>query len=135
VEAYGCETTLPWRMGILDPEYMEVHPTFLYESLWNLLGFCLLLFVMHKGWRKFDGMLFLMYVAWYGFGRGLIEGLRTDSLYFFSTSIRTSQMVGFVSFLVAAAIILWQLRKEPKPENLYVNKLQHTKSNKQEESN
>ena len=83
---------------------------------------------MHKGWRKFDGMLFLLYVAWYGFGRGLIEGLRTDSLYFFSTGIRTSQMVGFVSFAVAAGIIIWQLRKHPKPENLYVNRLQHTKS-------
>lgn len=134
VEAYGAETTLPWRMGILDPEYMEVHPTFLYESLWNLLGFCLLLFVMHKGWRKFDGMLFLLYVAWYGFGRGLIEGLRTDSLYFFSTGIRTSQMVGFVSFVVAVGLIIWQLRKGPKPEDLYVNKPEHTKSNEKEES-
>jgi len=134
VEAYGEETTLPWRMGILDPEYMEVHPTFLYESLWNLLGLCLLIFVMRKGWRKFDGMLFLLYMAWYGFGRGLIEGLRTDSLYFFSTGIRTSQMVGFVSFAVAVAILIWQLRKHPDPDNLYVNKPIHTKSKKQEES-
>ncbi|MBR5534762.1 MAG: prolipoprotein diacylglyceryl transferase [Ruminiclostridium sp.] len=133
VEAYGRETDLPWRMGIVDPTYMEVHPTFLYESLWNLLGFCLLLFVMHKGWRKFDGMLFLLYVAWYGFGRGLIEGLRTDSLYFFSTGIRTSQMVGFVSFVVAVALILWRLRKGTDPNTLYVNQPKETTNNKQEE--
>ena len=75
VEAYGGETDLPWRMGIETAQgYWEVHPTFLYESLWNLLGFFLLLLVLGKGLRKFDGMLFLLYLAWYGFGRGFIEG-------------------------------------------------------------
>lgn len=94
VEAYGGPTDLPWRMGIeVGGEYMEVHPTFLYESLWNLVGFCLLVWLLRKGIRTFDGMYFLLYVAWYGLGRGWIEGLRTDSLYFFSTGIRTSQMV------------------------------------------
>ncbi|MCF0123325.1 MAG: prolipoprotein diacylglyceryl transferase [Ruminiclostridium sp.] len=127
VEAYGRETTLPWRMGIEDvvggvTRYMEVHPTFLYESLWNLLGLCLLLFVLYKGLRKFDGMLFLLYVAWYGFGRGIIESLRTDSLYFFGTGIRTSQMVGFVSCAIAVVIILWKLRQKPDRRDLYVNK-------------
>ena len=126
VEAFGRETTLPWRMGIEKTvggvtKYMEVHPTFLYESMWNLVGFCLLLLVLYKGWRKFDGMVFLLYVAWYGLGRGFIEGLRTDSLYFFSTGIRTSQLVGFISCAVAVALILWNLRKHPNPEQLFVN--------------
>ena len=127
-EAYGSETTIPWRMGIQETvngvqQVVEVHPTFLYESLWNLVGFCLLLWVLHKGLRKFDGMLFLLYVAWYGFGRGLIEGLRTDSLYFFSTGIRTSQMVGFVSCAVAVILLVWNLRRHPDPQNLYVNRI------------
>lgn len=124
-EAYGSETTLPWRMGIetAGGQYLEVHPTFLYESLWNLLGFLLLLWLLKKGLRSFDGMIFLSYVAWYGFGRGLIEGLRTDSLYFFSTAIRTSQMLGFLSCLVAVGLLIWKLRSHPKQEELYVNRI------------
>lgn len=89
IEAYGGPTDLPWRMGIYAyvdgaRQYTEVHPTFLYESLWNLLGFVLLVVIARK-WRKFDGQMFLSYFAWYGVGRGFIEGLRTDSLYFFNT--------------------------------------------------
>ena len=126
VEAYGGETTLPWRMGIYEvvngvSVYKEVHPTFLYESLWNVVGLILLIVVARR-WRKFDGQIFLGYVLWYGFGRGLIEGLRTDSLYFFSTGIRVSQMLGFVSALVAAValVVLW--RRAKGPEALWVNR-------------
>lgn len=126
VEAYGGETTLPWRMGIYEvvngvSVYKEVHPTFLYESLWNVVGLLLLILVARR-WRKFDGQIFLGYVLWYGFGRGLIEGLRTDSLYFFSTGIRVSQMLGFVSALVAAValVVLW--RRAKGPEVLWVNR-------------
>ena len=126
-EAHGGETTLPWRMGLETAEgYVEVHPTFLYESLWNLLGLILLTIVLRKGLRKFDGMSFLLYVAWYGFGRGLIESLRTDSLYFFGTGIRTSQLLGFASCAVAIILILWKLSKHPAPEELYVNKITKT---------
>jgi len=129
VEAYGGVTALPWRMcsesianelwrdGLLESQEMYqsvldgvlgVHPTFLYESLWNLLGFILLLLVMKRG-RKFNGQVFLSYVAWYGLGRAAIEGLRTDSLYFFGTGIRSSQMLGLVS--AAAAIGLYVFRR------------------------
>lgn len=128
VEAYGGPTTLPWRMGI-DAyvnggwQYMEVHPTFLYESVWNLIGFVLLMIVAKK-WRKFDGQIMLGYFLWYGFGRGLIEGLRTDSLYFFSTGIRVSQMLGFVTALVAAVLLIYNLViRKHKPEELYVNRV------------
>lgn len=126
-EAFGRETTLPWRMGIEKTvngvsQYMEVHPTFLYESLWNLLGFLILVLVLRKGWRRFDGMIFLLYVAWYGFGRGLIESLRTDSLYFFSTGIRTSQMLGFVSCIFALLLLVWKLSRRPDPKDMFVNR-------------
>lgn len=126
VEAYGRETALPWRMGIEKTvngalHYSEVHPTFLYESLWNLVGVLLLYFLLKKGWRKFDGMFFLLYLAWYGFGRGMIEGLRTDSLYLFGTGIRVSQLLGFASCGAAVILLLWKLRTHPGPEALYVN--------------
>lgn len=130
VEAYGSVTDLPWRMcsesianelwrgGLLESNLayesildgtLGVHPTFLYESLWNLLGFVILLILMKKG-RKFDGQMFLSYVIWYGLGRAAIEGLRTDSLYFFGTGIRSSQMLGLVS--AAAAIGLYVYRRK-----------------------
>ena len=130
VEAYGAPTTLPWRMcsesianelwrdGLLetDAAYQQVldgalgvHPTFLYESLWNLLGLGLLLLLMKKG-RKFNGQMFLSYVIWYGLGRAAIEGLRTDSLYFFGTPIRSSQMLGIVSALVGIGLFVLRLK-------------------------
>ncbi len=81
-----------------------VHPTFLYESLWNVLGFVLINIFWKK--KRFDGEVGLWYVTWYGFGRMLIEGLRTDSLYV--GPIRISQLVGFVCFIVGAALIVWR---------------------------
>ena len=102
-EAYGTATDLPWRMvvnGVL------AHPTFLYESLWNVLGFVLLHF--RSKHRKFKGEIFLLYVAWYGLGRGIIEGLRTDSLYIAGTGLRVSQLLGFATCLVAAVILFIQ---------------------------
>ena len=109
IEAYGGPTDLPWRMGIYEYvggalQYAEVHPTFLYESLWNLLGLILLAVIAQK-WRKFDGQMFLSYFAWYGVGRGCIEGLRTDSLYFFNTTVRVSQVFGFATAAVAIVLL------------------------------
>ena len=131
VEAYGSITGLPWRMcsdsiaaellrnehiTITLEEYqgifagtLGVHPTFLYESLWNLLGFLLLVLLAKRG-RKFNGQMFLSYVVWYGLGRAMIEGLRTDSLYFFGTGIRTSQMVGVLSVVVGTALFIYRLK-------------------------
>jgi phosphatidylglycerol:prolipoprotein diacylglycerol transferase len=80
------------------------HPTFLYESLWNVLGFVLInLFYKRK---KFDGQIALMYFAWYGFGRMFIEGLRTDSLYLPGTTLRISQLVGLVCFVGALLLMI-----------------------------
>ena len=124
IEAYGTSTTLPWRMGIHEPNFANsaemnvwrsdeyVHPTFLYESLWNLLGFIIANILYKK--KKFDGQIFYFYIAWYGFGRMLIEGLRTDSLML--GPIRISQLVGFVTFVVGCALTVVAfrlLKKEP----------------------
>lgn len=78
-----------------------VHPCFFYESMWCLLGF-ILLHIISKKWRKFDGQIFLMYVIWYGAGRFFIESLRTDSLY--AGTVKISQVVAVIS--VTAALIL-----------------------------
>ena len=112
-EAYGAETEIFCRMGLTDPvtgNTIYVHPTFLYESLWNFLGFVLLHIFSKKFERRFDGQFFLMYVAWYGFGRMLIEGLRTDSLYIPGTVIRVSQLLGALSCAAAviAFVIMWK---------------------------
>ena len=104
------------RMGIISnnsiftfgtTEMVYVHPTFLYESLWNLAGFILInLFYKRK---KFNGQISCMYLAWYGFGRMFIEGLRTDSLYIPGTAIRISQLVGLLCFVVFGALLVWGL--------------------------
>lgn len=127
VEAYGSETTMPWRMGIYDTvdgvyRYLEVHPTFLYESLWNLAGFLVLALFISKR-RKFDGQIFWMYMGWYGLGRFWIESLRTDSLYLFTTGLRVSQVLALSVFLVSTVILLLQLRRPHKAKDLWVNRL------------
>ncbi len=93
-EAYGEPTDLPWGMTING--YGPYHPTFFYESLWNVLGF-ILLFVFAKKWLKYHGEVFFLYFAWYGLGRFFIEGLRTDSLYL--GPIRISQLLAAVFFV------------------------------------
>lgn len=116
-EAYGSTCTAPWRMGLTlyTGEYIEVHPTFLYESLWNAVGLVLLFFVLRKH-RKFEGMLFCCYLFWYGMGRVWIEGLRTDSLYLFNTGIRVSQLVAVLTMVGAGAILIYRLLVLPWKE-------------------
>ncbi len=147
VEAYGAPTALPWRMcgqsiaeellrdGYVDRAGYEavlsgalgVHPTFFYESAWNLIGLAIVYRLGKK--RKFDGECFLFYFFWYGAGRAWIEGLRTDSLYFFGLElfgvpIRTSQLLAVLSALAAGAALLWMLvRGDHSPSKLYVNRL------------
>ena len=113
-EAFGSQTSLPWRMGIRNLDYINtiyVHPTFLYESLWNLLGFLLIHFFYKK--KKYDGQVFLFYITWYGFGRMLIEGLRTDSLMIFGI-FRVSQVLGLCCFLVGTVLLITFAVKPPK---------------------
>ena len=122
-EAHGTDTTLPWRMGLVYSfKTFYFHPTFLYESLWNAVGFVLLHFWSKKR-RRFDGETFLLYVIWYGIGRAMIEGLRTDSLYVGSTNLRVSQLIAILTFLFAGAILLYvRVARHPEPEDLWVNR-------------
>ncbi len=116
-EAYGTEVleSSPLyfiRMGLKPniDSYSVMHyyhPTFLYESLWNLVGFIIINALYKK--KKFDGQVFLMYITWYGFGRMFIEGLRTDSLYV--GVFRISQVVGFACFVVGAVLLIYNLAK------------------------
>ena len=101
-EAHGGVTGMPWGMVINGGA--PVHPTFLYESLWNLLGFVLInLFYKHK---RMDGQVVLFYFSWYGFGRMFIEGLRTDSLLIPGTDLRISQCVGLFCFVVGLVLFV-----------------------------
>lgn len=129
-EAFGGETTLPWRMKLWVTSYtsIEVHPTFLYESLWNLIGLLLILFIVSKG-RRFDGENTWFYFLWYGLGRSWIEGLRTDSLYLFNWElfgqrIRVSQALSIVMAAVAAFMLVYNIAvKKRSPEGLWVNRV------------
>ena len=103
-EAYGYETDIFCRMGLtLNGSTTYVHPTFLYESLWNFIGLILLHFHAKKH-RKYKGQYFLAYLIWYGFGRALIEGLRSDSLWLVPNVIRISQLLGAVTAVLALAV-------------------------------
>ena len=139
-EAFGCETTLPWRMRLWTSatEYIEVHPTFFYESLWNLIGFLILWRIVSK-FRSFDGENTCFYFAWYSFGRFWIEGLRTDSLYLFDWTIagqpiRVSQALSLVLFLAATITLIVVRSRHPNPENLFVTRRAKAEAAAQAES-
>lgn len=105
-EAYGGETSLPWGMTVADrvDAINPVHPTFLYESLWNIGVFIIL--YKHIDKRRFNGENALLYLLLYGLGRVWIEGLRSDSLYIEGTNIRISQLLSAVMVIVAIALLI-----------------------------
>ena len=117
-EAFGGNTNLPWAMtgdiiqsGVNGAGYaptLPVHPTFLYESLWCILGFILLHFLSKWVLSRFDGMIFCGYIVWYGIGRFAIEGLRTDSL--MAGTLRTSQLVAVIAVLLGV-VLFFVLRR------------------------
>ena len=104
-EAFGTETSLPWGMVSENTGGLAVHPCFLYESVWCLLGFGLLFLVSLK-WRKFDGQIFLMYLVWYGLERMVVEGLRTDSLMTPFLNLRVSQIISGVLVIVGVVLLI-----------------------------
>ena len=124
-EAFGAETEIFCRMGLTDPagHIIYVHPTFLYESLWNLIGLLFLIRFVKRGMRRYDGQCAMLYFFWYGLGRAWIEGLRTDSLYLGSTGIRVSQLLSVVLALLMGLLFLLQSRKAHPPEALFVNRV------------
>lgn len=126
-EAFGEKTDLPWRMGLVIDGISigEVHPTFLYECLWNLVGFALIMLVVYR-FKKFDGQVALFYAVWYGFGRFFIEGLRTDSLYLLENllgkTVRVSQLVAAVCVVggvIVTAIGLAKAKRRKLDEAAY----------------
>ena len=128
-EAFGAATELPWRMGLFNQvtgAYEYYHPTFLYESLWNIAGFVLLHFLSKR--RKYDGQIALGYVAWYGLGRAFIEGLRMDSLYW--GPFRVSQVLAAVSCLAATAVLLYQAFRAHDPERMFVRRVARANAEK-----
>ncbi len=123
-EAFGGETDVFCRMGLISPsgETIYVHPTFLYESLWNLVCFIFLSRWVKQGRRRYDGQCILIYFLWYGIGRAWIEGLRTDSLYIGSTGIRVSQALSIALALIALVILAINARRGHSPDELFINR-------------
>lgn len=122
VEAYGSPTDFFLGMSSPSIENGPVHPCFLYESIWCLLGFLLLHFYSKR--RKFDGEILLMYLGWYGFGRMWIEGLRQDSLYW--GPFRVSQILSGILVIFSLITLLTihsRIKRNNDPEylKLYVN--------------
>lgn len=113
-EAHGGLTELPWGMTVNG--WGPYHPTFLYESLWNILGF-ILLYLFFRKWMKNHGEVFFLYLAWYGVGRAVIEGLRTDSLYIGATGIRVSQLLAAILVVVGVTFFILSRRNVLKKAN------------------
>jgi len=110
-ELFGRETDIFCRMGLtVDGVTYYVHPTFLYESLWNLIGFVILHFYSKKH-RKFEGQMFVMYAAWYGFGRTFIDGLRLDERRIFGDTMAVWQFIALITFCAAALFLIIKLSK------------------------
>lgn len=116
-EAFGTPTDLPWGMMSENTGGVFVHPCFLYESLWCLLGFVLFHFLSKK-FQRYHGQVLLWYLVWYGFERMIVEGLRTDSLYLpfniFGFEPRVSQLLSLVLVMVGAILLFVFRKKEDK---------------------
>lgn len=153
-EAFGYNTSLPWGMmsdktseyliehqdfmvahGMTVEPYAGVHPTFLYESLWCIIGFVLLYF-MFRDHRKFRGQIALSYGVWYGFERSIVEGLRTDSLYIGATNIRVSQVLSIALCVVCLVLLVVKFAKYRKnPTEIVTDKPDEEEvSNEQEKA-
>lgn len=111
-DKYGLEG-VPDIAGFIEEKNLYVHPTFFYEFAWCMIGFGLL-YLMLKKCRKFSGQLFLCYGIWYGTGRAIFEGLRTDSLYIGNTDIRVSQVLSLAIVAVCAIVLVANLIKAHK---------------------
>lgn len=141
-EVFGYNTNMPWGMwsektaefinisqldlaakGILVEagtmaEKAFVHPTFLYESIWCLIGFLILYLVKESKYRKFSGQIMLMYGVWYGFGRGVIETFRLDAIPLQYIGLSLNQVRSFGIAIISAvwlAILLKKYIKNPQP--------------------
>ena len=137
-EAFGTNTRMPWGMysskvaqylaenqnelkehGIIVDALKPVHPTFLYESIWCIIGFFIIYYICRNHY-KFAGQLILTYGVIYGLERAVVEGFRTDSLYLLDTNIRISQLLSAIIAMLCLGILiskLYELKKNPVPYN------------------
>ena len=130
-EAFGAATDTFFRMGLFNTKtgnWEYYHPTFLYESIWNLCGFILLHFLSKK--RRYDGQMALCYAAWYGLGRCMIEGLRVDSLWW--GPFRVSQLLAGITCIAAVSLLAYLHFHPHDPQNLWVNQVAEKNTNAQE---
>ena len=121
-EAFGAATDSFFRMGLFNTKtnaWEYYHPTFLYESVWNLAGFVLLHFLSRK--RRYDGQMALSYAAWYGLGRCFVEGLRVDSLWW--GPFRVSQVLAGITCIAAVSLLAYLHFKPHDPKDLWVNQI------------
>lgn len=110
MEAYGRQTTLPWAINVIDSKLgsIMVHPTFLYESIWDFAMFLLLYFVLYKK-KKYDGEVFCYYLIFYSIGRFFVEGFRTDSLMFLG--LRMAQVISIILIIIGVISLLYLKKK------------------------
>ena len=135
-EAYGDFTNSSWWGMQSDRTIREmgeglVHPCFLYESIWCIIGFFLLNYFSKK--RKFSGQLVLMYAAWYGFGRTIIEFLRTDSLMI--GPIKVSVLVSLIACITAVVLLIYMNRKQKESNVEYINMFEEIEDEENDENN
>src|SRR5690606_21624217 len=142
-EAYGGPISREFLEGLFLPNWLieqmyiredgnYVHPTFLYESLWNVAGLIILLFARKLNWRR--GEMFFFYLIWYSIGRFYIEGLRTDSLYLIG-DLRSAQVVSIIGIAVGIiAIVYRRMKVKPVIHYLDEEKPVATKNNKNKKS-
>ena len=130
-EAFGAATDSFFRMGLFNTKtnaWEYYHPTFLYESVWNMVGFVILHFLSKK--RQYDGQMALGYALWYGLGRCMIEGLRVDSLWW--GPFRVSQLLAGITCIAAACLLAYLNFRPHDPAKLWVNQVK-AKEEKPEE--
>lgn len=131
----GIDNYLSWKtFGVAEMVY--VHPTFLYESLWNLLGVLLVYLFSRYIHKKYDGQLFIMTFGWYGLGRMFIEGLRMDSLMtsIFGIEFRTSQVLAATIFTICLALYIYFAIKKPTKPLFQKELVEAAASDEQEEN-
>lgn len=130
-ELYGPPTTLPWGLRIdlqhrippynnfaIYPEAVRFHPLFLYELVWNLIGFGLIFWISRRfETRLRNGDIFLLYLLWYPLGRFFIEFLRTDSWFFPNTPFNVVHLLTFAAFVTAAILLYRRHRQPPSSDN------------------
>ena len=130
-EAFGAATDSFFRMGLFNTKtnaWEYYHPTFLYESVWNMVGFVILHFLSKK--RRYDGQMALCYGAWYGLGRCFVEGLRVDSLWW--GPFRVSQVLAGITCIATLSLLAYLHFKPHDPKDLWVNQVAAKNADNQE---